>query len=63
MPGWETVSVAAVPDGDTEGYCWSLLVDNLVSNTSYIVRCRVNDGGVFGHWSFKSKQMSTTKKK
>jgi hypothetical protein len=61
-PGWTTVSLVAVPDGDSEGYTWSLLLDNLTVRTSYIVRCRVNDGsGSFGQWSFKSKPMSTTK--
>ena len=63
-PGWETVTVAGVPDGDSEGYGWVLLLDNLAVNTSYIIRCRVNDGsGLFGHWSFKSKPISTTKQK
>ena len=63
MPGWETVTIQGVPEGDAEGYEWLLLLDNLAPNTSYILRCRVNDGaGIVGHWSFKSKAMSTTKK-
>ena len=62
MPGWETVTVQGVPEGDVEGYIWLLLVDNLASNTSFVIRCRTNGGdGLVGHWSFKSKPMLTTK--
>lgn len=53
---------AGVPEGDAEGYIWLLLVDNLANNTSFVIRCRTNAGGLLaGHWSFKSKPMSTTK--
>jgi hypothetical protein len=72
-PGWETVTVQGVPDGDAgaiwrglhpEGYTWVLLVDNLAPNTNYIIRCRTNDGrGAVGRWSLKSKPMATFKDK